>query len=149
MSDRRQLTELEQARAFALAGNAHITLVSKRTGERRTYRVSKPKDKGEGVWFVSYLYGPDNESDFLYLGMLTQDDNPARPFRFFTTRASEGLGGSPSFLAFGFFVKTTLNGDGHDQLEVWHEGRCGACGRTLTVPDSIEAGLGPVCASKS
>jgi hypothetical protein len=30
-------------------------------------------------------------------------------------------------------------------LEVWHEGRCGACGRRLTVPESIERGLGPEC----
>lgn len=32
------------------------------------------------------------------------------------------------------------------QIEVWHEGRCGACGRRLTVPESIANGLGPVCA---
>ena len=27
----------------------------------------------------------------------------------------------------------------------WHEGRCGRCGRKLTVPESIEAGYGPEC----
>lgn len=30
-------------------------------------------------------------------------------------------------------------------LEVWHEGRCGRCGRALTVPESIASGIGPVC----
>jgi hypothetical protein len=30
---------------------------------------------------------------------------------------------------------------------VWHEGRCGRCGRKLTVPESIESGFGPECAS--
>jgi hypothetical protein len=30
-------------------------------------------------------------------------------------------------------------------IEIWHEGRCGKCGRTLTVPDSIANGLGPEC----
>lgn len=28
-------------------------------------------------------------------------------------------------------------------------GKCGVCGRTLTHPDSIASGIGPVCASKS
>jgi hypothetical protein len=32
--------------------------------------------------------------------------------------------------------------------EVYHEGRCGRCNRKLTVPESIETGLGPECASK-
>jgi len=29
-----------------------------------------------------------------------------------------------------------------------HEGKCGRCGRKLTVPLSIETGIGPECASK-
>src|SRR5262249_13335004 len=28
-----------------------------------------------------------------------------------------------------------------------HEGRCGRCGRRLTVPESIESGYGPECRS--
>jgi hypothetical protein len=32
--------------------------------------------------------------------------------------------------------------------KVHHEGRCGRCGRTLTVPESIESGIGPECAKK-
>jgi hypothetical protein len=32
-----------------------------------------------------------------------------------------------------------------DFVEVWHEGTCGKCGRALTVPSSIENGLGPEC----
>lgn len=35
------------------------------------------------------------------------------------------------------------------RLQVWHEGRCGRCGRKLTVPSSIETGLGPECAGKN
>jgi hypothetical protein len=30
-------------------------------------------------------------------------------------------------------------------LEIWHEGRCGRCGRKLTVPESIHNGYGPEC----
>jgi hypothetical protein len=34
------------------------------------------------------------------------------------------------------------------QVEFWHEGYCGRCGRELTVPESIERGLGPQCARR-
>lgn len=30
-------------------------------------------------------------------------------------------------------------------VEIWHEGKCGRCGRQLTVPESIESGFGPEC----
>lgn len=33
-------------------------------------------------------------------------------------------------------------------VQFWHEGRCGRCGRRLTVPGSIEIGFGPDCASE-
>jgi hypothetical protein len=32
--------------------------------------------------------------------------------------------------------------------EIWHEGRCGRCGRKLTVPDSIAIGIGPDCLTR-
>ena len=35
-----------------------------------------------------------------------------------------------------------------DFVEIWHEGKCGKCGRPLTVPSSIENGLGPSCLKK-
>ena len=34
------------------------------------------------------------------------------------------------------------------QVELWHAGRCSACGRLLTDPESIQRGLGPVCAER-
>jgi predicted metal-dependent hydrolase len=30
-------------------------------------------------------------------------------------------------------------------FNVHHEGKCGRCGRLLTVPSSIESGIGPEC----
>jgi len=32
-----------------------------------------------------------------------------------------------------------------EKVEFWHEGRCGDCGRRLTVPESIARGIGPIC----
>ena len=33
-------------------------------------------------------------------------------------------------------------------IEIFHDGRCGRCGRQLTDPTSVETGLGPYCRKK-
>jgi hypothetical protein len=33
-------------------------------------------------------------------------------------------------------------------FDVHHEGKCGRCGRKLTVPESVKSGFGPECAGK-
>jgi len=63
-----------ESAAFALAGNARFTLTSLKSGARFTYKVSKakakPGDTKEPPWFVAVLSGPDNTSDYEYLGCL-------------------------------------------------------------------------------
>jgi len=56
---------------FAMGGNARFTLVSKKTGERKTYRVRQPD--ATKPYFVQLLTGPDNTSDYTYLGYITGD----------------------------------------------------------------------------
>jgi Family of unknown function (DUF6011) len=141
------------AKKFILAGNAYFTVRSQATGTRYTFRVAKPADpeKKPDPWnyhslpsdsrFVSYLAGPDNTSDYVYLGML-------RGNKFFVTRASKRLENSQVFKAFRWVWEHLCNNQLAPKTEVWHEGRCGVCGRPLTVPESIEAGIGPVCAEK-
>lgn len=127
-------------RAFVLAGNATVTIRSSKTGTRFTYRVQKSKENRIGqmpVWFVKLLNGPDNNSDYTYLGTIF-----AHGFR--TTRASRISNQAPSFVAFEWLSRHWEDA----RVEVWHEGRCGRCGRVLTVPESIESGIGPTCAGK-
>lgn len=69
-----QLTSWDAVLAFVYAGNATFTL---RSGtERCTYRVRKPKPDAEAIarygqnWFVSLLRGPDNDSDYVYMGVI-------------------------------------------------------------------------------
>jgi hypothetical protein len=121
-----------------------LTLVSQRTGARYTYRVSRPPgDSPERPWLISVLAGQDNEADYRYLGTL-------RPAGFSATAKTGTLRGSISFAAFDFFARRVLQaqGDMPAGLEVWHDGRCGMCGRTLTTPESVALGLGPICASR-
>jgi hypothetical protein len=128
------MTDAAEIERFALAGNARLTLVSVKTGQRFSYRIRV--SEGNTVYFVSVLTGSDNENDYTYLGVID------RSHQFRRTAKSRIGEDEPSHLAFEFFWRNKL----HPQLEVWHEGRCGRCARALTVPESIAAGIGPDCA---
>ncbi len=128
--------------AFMLAGNAHVTFQSRRTGTRFTYRVRAPRDRGLGrdVRFVSVLTGPDM---YDYLGCVYPNKT------YYHGRKSRIAADAPSAIAFAWLWRTLSAGKMHPELAVYHEGRCGKCGRRLTTPESIATGLGPTCAGKS
>lgn len=160
-------------RAWILAGNALFTLVSNRTGARYTYKVRRDKLTTEpgGRYSVLLMTGPDKAQgapkhygNYAYLGALhcrlrkvpagpfdieeevwqfhhgkrseySDTSLPVITFRWMWTRLSSNLG-----------LEFPLDHSGGAKL--LHCGRCGRCGRTLTVPESIESGYGPECASK-
>lgn len=132
-----QLKTPEQVKTFALAGNATLTLVSKETGNRFTFKIRKRDETTPH--FVKLLCGADNESDYQFLGTIFD----GREYRH-GMRSRIGAE-APSAKAFAWFWKQVERGQLSEKLEVWHEGRCGKCGRKLTVPSSIESGIGPVC----
>jgi Family of unknown function (DUF6011) len=139
------------ARAFMRAGNATVTLVSKKTGARFTYRVSEARDKetgkrtGDGTLFVGVLRGADNTSDYGYLGRISRDVFwQGRKY----PKADDISANAPSALAFAWAWRKLASGDMPEALEIWHEGKCGRCGRKLTVPSSIASGFGPECIGK-
>jgi hypothetical protein len=141
-----QITDGAQARKFILGGNARVTLVSQRTGTRFTFRV-KAKDipkagAPEAPWFVSLLRGPENTTDYTFLGTIFEDQTTYRH-----GRKSTVSDGAPSAKGWAWAWSFLAKGELPPGCEVWHEGRCGRCGRALTVPESIEAGLGPECAT--
>jgi hypothetical protein len=121
-------------RDFMLAGNATVTLESKLSGKWFTFKVQR-KD-GKNGWYVKLLSGPDNQSDYRYLGKL--HDNGI----FYRGRdVSEQ---APSVRAFRWLL-TASTSKVEEQAHIYHEGRCGRCGRKLTVPESVVTGFGPEC----
>jgi hypothetical protein len=138
--------EAPAIRHFMLAGNATFTLVSTRTGARYTYRVRRAYDQKDDElprWFVSLLTGPDNESSYTYIGMIFADQAGKTSFRL--TRASQLPITSTPVEVFEWVFGQLSDGLDVGEVEVWHAGMCGRCGRTLTVPESIASGLGPEC----
>lgn len=130
------LTSAPAAIAFALAGKARLTLRSKKTGVRFTYRVLVKEGKPA---FVSVLTGANNEEDYTFLGTLFEG-------RRYRHGAKSPIGvEAPSAKAFEWAWEKLRSGVIPANLEVWHEGRCCRCARLLTDPESIEDGVGPEC----
>lgn len=142
---------------FILAGKAIFTLEvapdfaqANGTPAHWTFKVrGKELDDGSGnrIYFVSLLAGPDNESDYAYLGVLNPETGEVR-----LTKASKF---SETTLAVRLVRRTFARIWAGEQgaieaagFRLHHEGRCCRCGRLLTVPSSIESGIGPECATK-
>ncbi len=138
------LLPVGNVKRFLLAGNATFTLKSTKTGQRFTYKCSegKPNPAFPGdKWFVGLLVGPDNYADYRYIGIIDGSG-------FRVTRNSRVALNAPSVVALTYFLRFALAGQAAPGVEVWHAGKCGRCGRKLTVPESIASGFGPECIGK-
>ena len=128
---------VETALPFMFAGNATFTLRSLRTQVRYTFKVQK--DENSDRWFVKLLTGNDNESAYSYMGMINANK------QFYLTAKSNFKIDSTPVIALMWTLKKLTAGVEPQNLEMWHAGKCGRCGRKLTVPESIESGFGPEC----
>jgi Family of unknown function (DUF6011) len=148
MSTAARFADARLALAYLLGGHARVTLVSKKTQARYTYRVNISKDKRR--FYVAVLTGADNGSAYEFIGTIFPDvDVPGEGARFAYAQKSLLAPNAASVVAFAWTFPKLARGVMPETLEVWHEGVCGRCGRALTVPASIESGLGPECQKKT
>ena len=134
------MNELKNPKEFALAGNATITLESENTKNHFTYKI-KQSDDSENLYFVKLLRGADNEQDYTYVGCYYKDSGHFHPCKKWKEVHKELW--PPSMRAIKFFFERIDNIP--PKLHVYHEGKCGRCGRKLTTPESIKRGFGPEC----
>lgn len=139
---------------FVIAGNATFTIepspefaAKPDANPHYTFRVrqSKPTLQYPATYFVQLLAGPDNTASYVYLGILDPETAQIR-----LTAKSKMKDDSWPVLIVRKTLKAIWEGREGDIAaagwKVHHEGRCGRCGRMLTVPTSIETGIGPECA---
>lgn len=127
----------KQLRDFVFAGNALFTLLNEETGNHVTFKVKKHKE--DDVWFVNTLAThnyvhigtcfSDKKFKVKTNGILNQNDRRVEVF---------------SWMLDKFFN----NQEKYPMVKVYHHGYCGSCGKTLTTPESIKSGIGPVCGGK-
>lgn len=133
--------EKQEMKKFITAGHAIFTILNPNTGKRFTYKARCKFHKGQRVtpFFVSVLYGPDTYQNYHYIGFIR------RGVFYHGGKKTRTRPDSVSVKAFRWFW-THLDGN-LGPLEVYHVGKCGRCGRRLTVPESIKKGFGPDCAA--
>jgi len=135
----------DDALSFILAGKSIFTIENESTRNRFTFKISKPRDFDmftNKIWFVSLLSGPDNNSNYSYMGIIDRDMN------FRLTKKSRVSEKAISMQAFKWVYSKLKNSQTKqipETVHFYHEGRCGRCGRRLTVPKSIKTGFGPTC----
>jgi hypothetical protein len=139
---------------WVVAGKAIFTVFNGK-GDHYTYQVKRKNNDDSGrlpVWFVSLLTGPDNGSDYTYLGCLSSVTGTFR-----TTRASRMTSESIPVQVFSWAMRIIWSGINTTNFPAGYgikgEGRCGRCGRRLTHPNGIaydgyRRGFGPECYSK-
>jgi len=122
-----------------LTGGKAIFTVNNDKGEHFTYRIKSKADKK--IYFASLLTGPNNTSDYTYMGLFLPDSFSLR-----ITRGSRYSYDTKSIKVFIWACKMvgeekTLP-EGYD---INHIGFCCRCRKPLTEPESINIGMGPHC----
>jgi hypothetical protein len=120
--------------------NGCITIENPASGQHRTFRVSTLKRGNlKGRRILSLLTGPDNEFSYTGFAFVASDGTIS------VWRSKQG-----SNLLWEVFARMIANPAPFEEKgAVYHfEGRCRCCNRTLTTPESIQAGIGPVCAGR-
>lgn len=150
-----KMVDLLDIRRFVFGGHAKFTLRSVDTDNRFTFKVNTLVNWNNPTprpYFLAVLNGPDNTSDYEFIGTLRQF--PDGTITWTHGKGSRITKDATSAKVAQFFATTTLNGplQGRttmpERMEFFHSGRCCRCGRELTTPESIASGIGPVCAGK-
>jgi hypothetical protein len=124
--------------------NGYITVENPATGGHRTFKVTTAKSGPlEGKRIVSLLSGPDRDDYACWtgFGFVGEDGNVV------LWKSYRELGKG----AWAFYARSLSNPVHYavtKGLRYWFAGRCRRCGRVLTRPDSIAAGIGPECAGQ-
>lgn len=125
-------------------GNAIFT-VSNGKGDHYTYRIRKPSE--DTPYFAQMLTGPDNMSNYTYLGVMTATRTEGQLLLGLKLTAKSKMSeeSKPVKVLRWALRAVTIGRTLPEGYAIQHEGRCCRCGRRLTDPDSITLGIGPEC----
>lgn len=116
--------------------------------ERRTLRIKKhwqAEEAAKGTLVGYFLSGSDNESDYTGFCFIS----PRGKITLWNRFKNAGVGsGNATIVAAITFLTQQGDYEGAGLAYAMESGNCYRCNRLLTVPASINRGLGPECAKK-
>lgn len=119
--------------------DGYYTVVGPKGGHRTLRLQTLDGDATVKQW-LSYLSGADNVGDYTTIGFV--EGNEVSLFR-----KNEGKY-QDIVAAARFLVRNAANIGEYGRQYALRSGKCYVCNHKLTTPESIAAGIGPVCASK-
>lgn len=134
------MQNVNQIKKYITAGNCTFTLYSSKIDKRYTYHITKDQYSSRR-YFVSVLYGPENDNSKLYrfLGLFYADSMILKV-------NSIGQYNSPQAkMIEAFFQIVDGQRNWPKTCEFYPSCKCARCGRKLTTPESIKKGIGPNC----
>jgi hypothetical protein len=115
-------------------------------GGYRTIRLRETDFKDGKKVVIDYMVGPDNENDFIGCGFLFQEQGRVTLWKRFRAPEIEPEFEQEIRLAIdAIYNNPKAAGLAYAKMS----GNCCVCGRKLTTPESLEAGIGPVCMEKA
>lgn len=134
-------------REWLLAGNAVFT-VHNADGKHYTYRIIRKPGTATylPVYLISLFGGPDNQTDFYYVGIVDPETLAVR-----LTKKSRFHETTTAYRVAAWALRLIAAGaEPPAGYGINSAGRCGRCGRELTHPDGVDAagyrhGYGPEC----
>jgi hypothetical protein len=136
--------KLDNPTQFIFAGNSTFTVLNSASGNRFTFKVSTSKNDDSAPFFVKVLRGNDNVNDYSYIGHIFKNKQD----KFYHGKKSKVSSDAQSVQVASWLFSHLNNLDKFETIEIFHEGRCGKCGRKLTTPESVKSGIGPECAKR-
>ncbi len=113
---------------------------------RRGSRIASGNSAGvhcaKTLHFVGVLTNPDNTRDYQFLGSIFDGE------RYAHGKKSKIGYDAPSAVAFRWFWSVVDHIEQIEGVRFYKSSYCCRCGRTLTVPESINLGIGPECAQQ-
>jgi hypothetical protein len=127
MTSIKQIKDLSTLPLLITAGNALLTFVSIKTGKHYTFHIKEAEAKN------MFVVNHNNRR----IGNLIDMAFHIHPKAFTLSDEQQAM---------AWIWKNVLQPNKLTKnIRVYHNGRCAKCGRTLTVPASIESGIGPEC----
>jgi hypothetical protein len=129
----RGIIKHEMGLKFIFGGKSFVTFLNTNTSNRFTYKVVKHKT--DDIYFINVLTSPDT---YTFFGTYRNGKFKHSPKARISAEAQ-------SVKVFQFVIDKLVTNTLSNLIEIYHDGRCGKCGKQLTVPESVETGFGPEC----
>lgn len=129
----------EKALRFMLAGNSEFILHSTKTNDDFRFLITI-NDRKEVLYFVNMIIG----SQKIYAGYIKLNTQ-TQEFEFSKGEKGNIQGNNISIRSLLFVLNKLNNKNTVENLEVYHIGKCGCCGKELYEQEDIEIGLHSKC----